>query len=124
MRKFIWSLAFVVLLCAVVGLFNVHAQVTINPPPGNGWVQIASGLTVLTYVDSTCKDGTTCYYAVESADQFGVGLDTTYVTAAIPATGTHTVTLTWTASTTPNVTYTLFQGPPPVPAAGLAAVTN
>jgi len=124
MRKFLWSLAFAILLCSVAGLFGVHAQATIAPPPGNGWVQIASGLTAATYTDPSCLDGTTCYYAVEAVDQFGVGLDTNYVTGAIPATGTHTVKLTWTPSVTSGVTYTVFQGPPPAGPAGLAAAVN
>jgi hypothetical protein len=104
--------------------FNANAQAAIAAPPGNGWVQLTTGLTTTTYVDSTCVDGTTCYYAVAAVDQFGTAVDTTYVTGAIPATGTHTVTLSWTASVTPGVTYSVFQGPPPSLPSGLAAAVK
>jgi len=123
-KRIPWLLALACVFCLFVPQFGSHAQTTIAAPPGNGWVQLTSGLTATTYTDTTCVDGTTCYYAVESVDQFGVGLDTSYVTGAIPATGTHTVTLTWTASTTAGATYTVFQGPPPLPPAGLAAATK
>jgi hypothetical protein len=103
---------------------HVHAQTSISAPPGNGWTLIASGLTAPTTTDATCVDGTTCYYAVAAVDQFGTAVDTTYVTAAIPATGTHTVTLTATASTTPGVTYSFFQGPPPLSPSALAAAVK
>jgi len=124
MNRRYFPLLLITLCLLVAGVFSLHAQTTISNPPGNGWTQLTSGLTATTYVDSTCADSTTCYYAVESVDQFGVGLDTTFVTAAIPSTGTHTVTLTWTASTTPGVTYTVFQGPPPQAPAGLAAAVK
>lgn len=126
MKQRLWKATLVALiLFTILGvpLFHSHAQATINPPPGNGWTQLTSGITAVTYTDTTCKSGTTCYYAVESADQFGVGLDTTYVTAS-PTTAAPDVVLTWTASTTTGVTYTVFQGPPPAAPAGLAAATS
>jgi hypothetical protein len=103
---------------------HVNAQAAIAAPPGNGWTQIASGLTTPTTTDTTCADGTTCYYAIAAVDQFGTAVDMTFVTATIPATGSHTVTLTATASVTPGVTYSFFQGPPPSAPAGLAAAVK
>jgi hypothetical protein len=122
MKRIPWLL---LALCSLValGIPHVHAQTSINPPPGNGWTQLASGLTTPTYVDSTCADGITCYYAVEAVDQFGTALDTTFITAAIPSTGTHTVTLTWNEATA-GATFTVFQGPPPAAPAGLAAAVK
>jgi hypothetical protein len=116
-------------LLAVAGVIGgmwdvVHGQAAIAPPPGNGWTQLTSGLATTTFTDTTCADASTCFYAVEAVDQFGASLDTTFVSVVIPTTGTHTVKVSWTASATPGATYTLFQGPSPSPAAGLAAVVN
>jgi hypothetical protein len=97
-----------------------HAQGTAVP----GATVIATGITGTTFTDTTCPDGVTCTYYISAVDQFGESLDKTPATAAIPATGTHTVTLKWTASTTSGVTYTLYQGQPPNPPTGFSAVPN
>jgi fibronectin type 3 domain-containing protein len=88
----------------------------------------ASGITTTSYVDSVVTDGATYNYDVVSVElvQGGTAIACALptVTVTIPPTGTHTVSLTWIASTTSGVTYSVFRAPPPTPPTGFAGAVN
>jgi hypothetical protein len=123
MRKKIGRVPFLLLAaCAaiVLGVPHVHAQ------GSTGFVKIATGVAALTYVDASCPAGATCAYEVTAVNP-GPGIEslpdpdtTPLVECAIPATGTHTCTLTWTASATAGATYNVYQASA-LPPGGLAA---
>ncbi|HEX4715062.1 MAG TPA: hypothetical protein VH164_09070 [Ktedonobacteraceae bacterium] len=82
-------------------------------------------VAVLTAVDTTITAGTGYYYAVSAVDaQSNESVCTSPVFVQIPATGFTKVTLTWTASSTPNVTYNYYRTVAPAPASNLKAVVN
>jgi hypothetical protein len=90
-------------------------------------VPIKTGITLTTYQDSTIVDGNTYYYIVASVDtngNYSSPCSNISGAAVVPSTGTHTATLTWTASTTPNVTYAVFRAITPQPPTGLTVVVN
>lgn len=104
--------------------------------------QIPAGFTKLanvsatTYTDATCPDLTTCYYIVTAVDSTGhessgAGCSATALclggnqaVAQMPSSGTHTVALSWTASTTTGVTYNVYSHVGPFPASALNATVN
>lgn len=119
------------ILCLFL-VFSLPAQA-----PPNGFSKLAS-ITTTTYTDVGCPDGTTCYYQVYALDANGIAspaaIPTTlpsllflgtqdYVTGIIPASGTHSVVLTWTASTG-DVSYVVYRYTPPLAPVGLGAVVN
>ena len=53
-----------------------------------------------TFTDSTIVDGQTYTYQVTSANSAGESTPATSSAASVPATGTHTATITWTPPTT------------------------
>jgi len=113
----------VLLCCAVilgVRFWPVHAQ------GAAGFTKIASVTTGTTYTDGTCPDGATCYYQVTALNGTLESGPSNTVSAAIPATGTHTVTLNWKAATTgvTPTSYNVYQGQAPVPPVVSPAVTN
>jgi fibronectin type 3 domain-containing protein len=105
--------------------------------PG-GFTLLKSGVTTTTYADTTCPDGVTCIYQVYAVDANGAfsapaapntlppTFDGTqdYATVTIPISGTHTVTVSWTASATSGVTYSVYRYTGPLAPGGLAAVSN
>jgi hypothetical protein len=64
-----------------------------------------------TYLDANVPTGPHFYFAVAS-NTSGNSVPSNRVDVSIP-TGTHNVTLTWTPSTTPGVTYFMYRGAPP-----------
>lgn len=109
---------------------------------GSLWGQASSGFTKIastastSYIDSTCPDQTTCYYQVTAVDSTGhesqaavcatnqLCFSTNEAVAQMPSSGTHTVTVNWTASTTSNVTYNVYQHLGPVSPGPVSATVN
>jgi fibronectin type 3 domain-containing protein len=104
--------------------------------PASGFIKLAA-VTGTSYTDTSCPDGGTCYYQVFALDANGVAsppatptttpppfLGTTaYTQSLVPATGTHTVTVSWVAATG-DVSYVVYRYTPPLAPTGLGAVTN
>lgn len=87
---------------------------------------IATNVALTTYTDATVVNANSYYYTIAAINTNG-NFSTTcsnIATAVIPAIGTHTVTLTWTASTTPNVTYAVFRDQAPAPPTNLIKTVN
>ena len=97
---------------------------TTQPPCGTGTTQLASGLTATTYADTTAADGATYSYVVTANNLGGATCSNILGNVVVPATGAHTVILTWTASTTSGVTYAVFRAPQPAPPTNLTATGN
>jgi hypothetical protein len=87
-------------------------------------VQLTSGISTTTYTDSTPVDNTTYAYIVTANDYAGFSCSNLLLSITIPTTGTHTVALSWTASTTSGVTYSVFRAQVPLAPTGLSAVVN
>lgn len=102
-----WSLFTVLLVYFVFGphIWRVLAQA------GAGYVKIAS-TSGLSQIDTSVVNGQAYQYQVTAVDQFGESTPVTSMIAIIPATGIHSVTLSWIASTTiatPAVTYNVYR---------------
>lgn len=124
------------LLCASLLLaIGAHAQA------GAGFIKLnTSPVTTTAYTDSTCPDSGVCYYQVTAVDASGhestASLCSTTLGAnvscfnsnqlkvVIPATGTHSVSLSWIASTTtPAPTYNVYFSTV-APPTGMTATVN
>lgn len=77
-----------------------------------------------TYTDSTPVDGATYAYVAVASDVAGQSCSNIVLNVTIPATGAHTVALTFVPSTTPNITYAIFRATPPANPTGLSATVN
>lgn len=112
LARFAFSLIpILVLACIVFYPSKIQSQASA------GFTQIATGVTATTFVDSGCKNGTTCEYQVIALDTFG-----DVSTPAVPATGsnnfvsgtipndglTHTVTLAWVSGSN-DATYQVYR---------------
>lgn len=85
---------------------------------------IATGLTTTTYNDATVVDGAEYGYIVTAVTPWGYACSNQVLDVVIPATGTHSVTLTWVASTTAGVTYSVFRAVPPNAPSTLSTTVN
>lgn len=74
---------------------------------------LISGITTLSYIDTLVLDNSVYGYVVTANTPFGFSCSNIITNITIPSTGTHSVTLTWQASTTPSVTYSVFRATPP-----------
>jgi hypothetical protein len=61
-----------------------------------GFTLLASGVMATTYTDGTCADATACFYEVTAVLGGVESSASNTAVAIIPASGTHTVTLSWT----------------------------
>lgn len=93
--------------------------------------QIAQvGPTIVTYTDTTPADGATYAYWVTAyscpVPQVCLeSIPSNAPTVNIPGTGTHTVTLSWTVSTSMGVTgQNIYRYPAPAPPSGISLVVN
>lgn len=77
--------------------------------------QISKQQTALTFTDATVTDGAKYTYSVTAVGPTGESVCDSAPLLVIPATGTHSVVLTWAASTTPGVTYNVYRSSPPNP---------
>jgi fibronectin type 3 domain-containing protein len=119
------------LLLTLVALLSVGAYAQSSP----GFVK-ATNVSITNYTDAACADQTTCYYQVTAVDAFGhespaASCSTTVLcfggnqaVAVMPSSGTHSVALTWTASTTTGVTYNVYKAVGPLPASNLGLTIN
>jgi len=90
-----------------------------------GATQIVTNLAATTYTDTTVADGQVYGYTVVAVDPFGFSTCSNIVSGVtIPATGTHSVALAWTASTTSGVTYAVFRAQTPAPPTNATATVN
>ena len=110
-------------ICFLLGSMLAVAQS--QPTCTAGAIQIVSGLSVTVYTDTTVVNGQTYSYTVIASDPFGVSACSNIAGGnVIPATGTHSVALSWTASTTNGVTYAVFRATPPTPPSALTSTVN
>jgi len=93
-------------------------QVSVAQVP-SGFIKLAN-VTALTYTDPGCANTTACYYIVTAVDASGfesppwtcnliqlcVGGNTAFV--QMPSSGTHTVVLAWTTTSTLTVSYNVY----------------
>jgi len=104
--------------------------------------QAATGFTKIAntsgaaYTDGTCPNQSSCYYQVLAVDAQGfesvpspclatqLCVGGNIAVAIMPSSGTHTVALTWTASTTTGVTYNVYRHIGPLSGSNFAAVVN
>lgn len=118
---------------AAVMLISV-AQAQAAPP---GFVKLTTtAATATSYTDSTCANQTTCYYFLTAVDSAGhespgapcAGTQLCFggnqAVAIMPSSGTHTVTLGWTASTSTVVGYAVYKAVGPLAAGNFSAVVN
>jgi hypothetical protein len=99
-------------------------QAQCNTDTASPSVQLISGITTTSYTDSTPVDNTTYAYIVTANDFAGFACSNLVLNVTIPITGTHTVALSWVASTTSGVTYSVFRAQVPVAPTGLTVTVN
>jgi glucosylceramidase len=101
--------------------YNIYRSTTSGFTPSSG-NEIASGSSATTYSDTGLSSGTAYYYLVASVNSNGVSgpsnqatATTTAVVPTAPSSLTATavssgqINLSWTASTTPSVTYSVYR---------------
>lgn len=116
-------------------LFFILVSIITHAQASQGFT-LLKNVSALTYVDSTCPDMTSCFYEVTAVDSSGhesqpapcstgqLCFNGNQAIAQMPSSGTHTVTLTWTASPTSGVTYNVYSHIGPTPPGGIGAVVN
>jgi len=121
----------IILLCFAV-LFAMPA----DAQAASGFTRIANGVAATTYTDAGCPLQSTCYYQVTALDASGfesipatcgttqLCVGGNQVVASMPSSGTHTVALTWTASTTTGATYNVYRHIGPLPPSNATATVN
>ncbi len=117
--RFLW-------LLLPIGALFFWPRTHVRAQGSAGFTKIASVTTGTSYTDASCPDGATCAYEVTAYDAAGESAPAGPVSAAVPATGTHTVALSWTAGAgggTPTG-YNVYQQQSPVPPTGFKAVIN
>lgn len=102
---------------------------------GAGFTKIGNATTT-TFTDPSCPNLSTCFYQVTSVDSTGheslpascsstaLCLGGNQVIAQMPSSGTHVVTLSWTASTTAGVSYNIYQHIGPFPPTNATSTVN
>jgi cellulose 1,4-beta-cellobiosidase len=80
-----------------------------------------SPVTATSFADSACADSQRCFYYVTAVNAIGESGPSNIVNVTIPATGTHTVTVSWSASTGAT-SYNVYKGTAPLPP--VATVTS
>jgi hypothetical protein len=128
MKRFI--LAVSLLLCWVRA---ASAQVLVPA----GFTKLNTALvTTTTFTDTACPNQTTCYYYVTAVDSIGAEsngapcaaaqlcVNGNMAVAQMPSSGTHTVTVSWTASVSTVAGYNVYVHRGPLSASNLAAIVN
>jgi hypothetical protein len=116
------ALLFLSAFCSGATAQTTQAQC--NTDTASPSVQLTSGISTTSYTDSTPVDNTTYAYIVTAVDFAGFACSNLVLNVTIPTTGTHTVALSWTASTTSGVTYSVFRAQIPSAPVGLTVVVN
>jgi hypothetical protein len=106
--------AFLFLMAA--GRSTASAQTIAGYSPLN-----TSPIAGTTATDTACADSQKCFYYVTAVNAIGESAPSNIVSVIIPATGTHTVTVSWTASTGAT-SYNVYKGTAPLPP--VATVTS
>ena len=121
-----------ILLAIVVMLLSSAAGFAQAPA---GFTKLAN-TSALTFTDAGCPNLTTCYYVVTAVDSAGfeslpaacatnqLCVNGNIAVAQMPSSGTHTVALTWNASTTTGVTYNAYVHIGPFAPSGIGAKVN
>ena len=124
-----------ILKTITLAVFVVALSMVSSAQAAAGFTKIGN-VSVLTYTDAACANQTTCYYQVTALDAQGhespaalcgtsqLCFGTNQVVAVMPSSGTHSVTLNWTASTTAGVTYNIYRAVGPLPPSSASAVVN
>jgi hypothetical protein len=93
-----------------MALLLVASVALAAPPKFAGVALVQVGPAVTTYIDSTVVDGVTYEYSITAVGPTcparpvcGESLEALFNSAPIPATGTHTVTLTWSLSSSSGI---------------------
>ena len=119
----------------IYALLALMLSVSAQAQASAGFTKIGN-TSGLTFTDTSCQNLTTCFYQVTVLDAQGFESAPSTCAATVPcvggnaamaimpSSGTHTVTLTWTASTTTGVTYNVYRHVGPIAASGLNAVVN
>jgi hypothetical protein len=93
-------------------------------------------VTALTFTDTACANQSTCYYVVTAVDAQGfesqpsscsptvLCVGGNMAVAQMPSSGTHTVTLAWTTTSTITVSYNVYVHRGALPPANLSATVN
>lgn len=111
------------LLLILVALCGAATAQAATPACAAGGTAVTTGVGATTFTDATVVSGQTYGYLVTADTQFGSSCST-IVNAVIPAGGAHSVKLTWVASTTVGVTYSVFRAQAPAPPTGLGDTVN
>ena len=119
----------ILILSLLLLVSNIFGQSSV------GFTKIANTAN-LTYIDTTCPNLSTCYYQITALDSTNhesqaalcsstqLCFATNQAVAQMPSSGTHTVTINWTASTTSGVTYNVYQHIGPLPPNSLSTIVN
>lgn len=120
-------------LVVMIAVFFAVSLASAQAAPGFTKV---TNVTTTSYTDTSCGNQTTCYYQVTAVDAQGhesvpaacastvLCFGGNQVVVVMPSSGTHSVALTWTASTTTGVTYNVYRAVGPLSATGLSLVIN
>jgi hypothetical protein len=121
----------------VVGIGILFLAAMAHAQAAAGFVKINTAPVAGTaYTDASCPDNVSCYYQVTAVDSAGFEskpstcastatcVAGTELVVGMPSTGTHTVALNWTASTSTGVSYNVYQHVGPFPASNLGGTVN
>jgi hypothetical protein len=112
------KISLITVLLSAIGCLTPCARAQALP----GYTKLnAAALTATTYTDTTCADTTTCFYYVTAVNTFGESSPSAIITAVIPVTGTHTVSLSWTSTVG---SYNIYRGATPLPPSAFTATVN
>lgn len=119
----------------LIFLFCIFAVSLFAQGGGSNGFSKLQNVTTTSYTDSTCPNATTCYYQVTAQDSFGfesgpatcgpsqLCINGNTAVVQMPSSGTHTVTLNWTASTGAT-SYNVYRHLPPLGPIGFSATVN
>jgi len=110
------------ILAVAVVLFVSVVKAQRIQPTTPGFTKLATQATPV-FTDATCPDGATCNYFITSTNAAGESTASNTVSAAIPPTGVHTVTIN--GVVVPGATsYTLYQSILSLPPTITSVVVN
>ena len=116
----------IVLMLAVILALLFWPQFHVGAQSTAGYTKVASVTTGTTYTDATCLNGATCLYEVTAFNAVAESLPTGPKSVVIPATGTHTVAVSWSPGTGGDAPtgYNVYRQQSPVPPQGLGVVVS
>ena len=121
MRKNIFGVLALAGLLALVIFYPFHS---VKAQGTTGYTKVGT-VTGLTFTDTTVADGSVYNYEVTASNAAGESGPSNIITVTIPASGTHSVAASWSASTGAT-SYSVYRFLVQVPAApsGFQAVVN